>query len=126
MEIKTFAYEATIPKNGLRSLSDGGWRITVDTQELSPEKSAELMQFKGCFGKFVFASPESKITEEDIEISDEVLEYKGEKSKSQRLRAALYVMWQQGRQDKTFEEFYSIQMSKLIEYIKEKLEPRSL
>jgi len=85
------------------------------------QKAAELMQFKGTFGKFVFATPEGKVTEEDIDLPAETLEYKGEKSKSQRLRATLYILWQQGKMDKTFEEFYSIQMEKIINIIKDKL-----
>lgn len=119
--MKTFAVEATIPKNGLRSMSDGGWRITVDTQELSEVKAAELMQFKGTFGKFVFAAPEAKITADDIELPDEAVEYKGEKTKSQRLRNVLYRLWEQTNQEKTFEEYYAIQMEKLIERLKERL-----
>jgi hypothetical protein len=119
--IKTFACEATIPKSGLKSMSDGGWRVSVDTQELSPEKSAELMQFKGMFGKFVFASKEGEIKAEDIDVPDVTPEFKGEKSPSQRLRAVIYILWQQNGEKGEFETYYRGKMDTLINLLKEKL-----
>jgi len=68
---------------------------------------------------------ENKIVENEvINIPDIVPEFKGEKTPSQRMRACLYVLWEQNKTTKTFEEFYRTQMEKLIEFIKGKLEPR--
>lgn len=119
--MKNFACLATIPKSGLKTLSDGGIRVTVDTQEITPEQSTLLFQFKGSYVKFVLASEDSTITPDDIKLPDQPLEYKGDKSKSQVLRNCLYVLWEKTRQDKTFDEYYAIQMSKIIDYVKEKL-----
>lgn len=101
-------------------MADRGVRVYVDTQELSNEEMATLFQFKGGAVKFVLAQEETKITEEDIKITDEIVP-KGEKSKSQRLRAVIYKLWEQSRQDKTSEEFYQIQMERIIEKLKEQL-----
>ena len=120
--MKTFNSLATIPKSGIKSMADGGIRVFVDTQELTADQMAKLFQFKGELVKFVLASEGTKITEQDLEIPDEILEYKGEKSKSQRLRAVLYKWWEQGKQTNTFEEFYKIKMETLIDTIKNKLE----
>lgn len=112
---------AIIPKSGLKSMSDGGIRVSVDTQELTPEQTALLFQFKGGVVKFVLAQEDAKIEKEDIEIPAETLEYKGEKSKSQIQRNVLYLMWENTSQSKPFEEYYRIQMDRIIQMLKEKL-----
>lgn len=44
------------------------------------------------------------------------------KTQSQRLRAALYILWEQQRADKMeFEEFYTKQMEHIIEAVKARL-----
>ena len=119
--MKTFSSLAQIPHSGIKTMADRGVRVSVDTNELTSEELATLFEFKGKVVKFVLASEDGKIETEDLEIPQEITEYKGEKTKSQRLRASLYIMWQQGKQDKTFEEFYAIQMERLIEIVKSKL-----
>ena len=118
--MKTFASMATIPHSGIKTMSDRGVRVSVDTQELSIEDMATLFQFKGGSVKFVLAQEDAKITEEDIKITDEIVP-KGKKTESQRLRAVIYRLWEQSRQDKTSEEFYQIQMERIIEKLKEQL-----
>lgn len=121
--MKTFNSLATIPKSGIKSMADGGIRVFVDTQELTADQMATLFQFKGELVKFVLASEGTKITEQDLEIPDEILEYKGEKSKSQRLRNIIYKIWElKTSQKQPFEEFYRIKMETIIEQIKNKLE----
>jgi len=45
-----------------------------------------------------------------------------EKTQSQRLRAALYILWeQQKKNDIEFEEFYKIQMERFIQAVKDRL-----
>lgn len=57
-------------------------------------------------------------TEDEIHIDKEA----NEKSPSQRLRAVLYRIWEQDPKDyKTFEEYYRVQMDKLVEKLKERL-----
>lgn len=102
-------------------------RITVDTQEnLSPETMAKIFGLKDSLGWFFFAEkpealPEQVDTAKLPEIPDVQLE-DGEKSPSQRLRAALFVYWQQQTDQKQdFELFYRRWMERAINGVKEKL-----
>lgn len=99
-------------------------RIQVDTQEnITPEQLSELFALHDKVGWFFFLDkPEVKINRSDLpDIPDVSLE-DGEKSPSQRLRAVLYIYWQQ-RTDKTqdFELFYRRWMERTIESIKQQL-----
>lgn len=100
------------------SLADGTRRIQLDCQEATPESLLEILKLNGKIGWFVFS--ETKIQEKDV--PDVPVEFKGDKSPSQRLRSVLYKYWElnTGRKQ-TFEEFYRIQMEKIIEKIKDSL-----
>ena len=96
-------------------------RLTVDTQETltSPQKS-ELFDLYEKVGWFFFLNkPEATIRTEDL--PDIELE-PGEKSPSQRLRACLFVYWQQQTDHgQDFELFYRRWMEKTINQVKERL-----
>lgn len=96
-------------------------KIVVGTQELSSEDNAELMKLAHSMGYFLFK--DSPVSEKEVvDIPDFTPEYKGEKSPSQRLRAALYVLWEQQGKQGGFEQFYRERMEKLITFVKEKLQ----
>lgn len=58
-----------------------------------------------------------------LDVPEEMVEFKGDKSDSQRLREVLYVYWEQKSGKKqTFEAFRKVQMSKFIQLIKDKLD----
>lgn len=95
-------------------------RITFDTQEtLTPEQKAELFDMNEKLGYlFFFDKPNATIkTDElpDIQLED------GEKSPSHRLRAVLYIWWQQNGSKDDFELFYRRWMERTIDQIKQKL-----
>lgn len=95
-------------------------RIIVDTQELiTPEQLAELFALHEKVGWFFFLDkPEAVIDTAklpDIQLED------GEKSPSQRLRAVLYIWWQQNGSKDDFELFYRRWMERTISQVKEKL-----
>lgn len=104
----------------IKSRKDNTWKLTVGTQEMAPEDEAILVALKGKEGHFVFAVQET-ITEQDI--PTEHLEFKGEKSPSQRLRAVLYRIWEQAAKESKldFEVFYRSRMERIIEQLKERL-----
>ena len=96
-------------------------RIIVDTQEnLTVDQLSELFAQHEKVGWFFFlAKPEVKITSEML---PEIRLEEGEKSPSQRMRAVLYVYWQQKTdQSQHFELFYRHWMERTIDAIKEKL-----
>ena len=43
------------------------------------------------------------------------------KSKAQKLRGVLYILWMQTEPGIEFEEYYAMQMDKIIDYLKGKL-----
>ncbi len=105
----------------VESRKDNTWKLTVGTQELAPEDEAVLVALKGKEGHFVF-SVQDVIRESDI--PTEKLEFKNEKSPSQRLRAVLYRIWENSESPNKsdFELFYRSRMERIIEQLKEKIE----
>lgn len=99
-------------------MADGGLRFQVDTQELEPKSAGEAMILKGKLGWFVFAD---QINQQDIDNLPKIELEDGEKQPSQRLRATLYVFWEQKKIQEPFDIFYRRQMEKFITSIKEKL-----
>lgn len=98
--------------------SDRTVKLVFDTRELG-EDSATLFKLAHSEGWLVFASTE--ITEADIpdEKADSMTTTK---TQAQRLRATLFVLWQQRGKQGDFESYYRTQMERIIETIKDKLE----
>jgi hypothetical protein len=108
----------------------GGLRIYVDTQEnMSPDTIAKVFGLKDKLGWFFFAEHEEKLPDKiDAAKLPEIQLEEGEKSPGQRLRATLYVYWEQNIKGKPgaiggpdFELFYRQQMEKIINQVKERL-----
>lgn len=106
----------------IRTLVDGGLKITIDTPELIPEDITTLMQLKNKEGYFVFKP--NRIIEEDIlTLPEEPVEkFKKNKSPSERLYNTLFVYWSQQGSKGVFDNFYKAYIEKKINEIKEKLQ----
>lgn len=93
--------------------------IRLGTQELSSEESAEI--FKMGNKQIWVGFSETSIAK--LDVPDEVKEFDGQKSTSERLHSVLYVYWNT-KTDKTqdFETFRKNYMEKIIQKIKEKLD----
>jgi len=114
---KAFQLPVIIEK--VESLSDSGWRMRIVTRELEP---AEVGLLGGLKGKEIQAAfKESVIEPEDIKTSDERVE-RGQKTPSQRLRAVLFVRYEQKKPEVDFDTWYKSQMEVLINAVKEKLD----
>ncbi len=107
---------ATIVK--VMTMADKGLRIFVDTQEIPPEVAGTVMLMKDKFGYFVFAE---QIDQRDIDSLPKLELEEGEKHPSQRLRATMFVYWEQNKITEPFDIYYRRQMEKFINIIKEKL-----
>lgn len=119
-----FQAEADITK--LETMSDGGIRLVVDTQEITDDQElAKLFRLKkGAHGFFLFKS--SKIKQEDVPEYEPSESENSERTPSQRLRAVLFVYWKQvkgGTGD--FDAYYRMVLNQLIDNYKEKLPPKS-
>ena len=101
LELKT----ATVKK--VETMVDGGMKVVLILNETTAEEKLGIFSLAGV----------EKIG--DIDIKE--IEEDGGKSPSQRQRAILYKAWETGSKNDDFETYYRKQMSKLNEYLKEKL-----
>src|SRR5207253_570336 len=97
---KVFQVPAAL--TGISTLADGGLTVRFKTQEISPKDQQALFAFVNQFGWLQFSNTELQTipTEKIHKAADG-------QSRSQKLRAVLYVLYKQsGRTDITFDEFY--------------------
>jgi len=99
--------------------ADMSVKISFETRQLTGDEAALLMDnFRG-EGWLVY-KPNTEVSLPDL---PEGVAETGTKSPSQRLRAVLYILWQQNGKKGEFESFYRTEYEKLIEFFKSKLEP---
>lgn len=101
---------------GIRSKVDRSLGLTMSTPELSSEERAELMEIQGInlemFLKPFDTEPTQIVTiDKDLEI----------KSQAQRIRAVLFLLWQQDTEGKGFKVYYDQKTERYIEFLKAKL-----
>lgn len=104
------------------TLVDGGVKVVVDTGEMAPQQMTHLFALKGKSGWFVFK--EDQVRLEDVPEIDTDLDEVG-KTPAQRLRAVLYVLWEQQADKKAYPEFevyYRSKLERIIDGLKEKLD----
>lgn len=101
------------------TMADSTIRMVVDCQEMSAEQTAQIFQQKGKIGYFLFS--ERTIKEEDLKDLPEIKTDRNEKTPGQRLRAVLYILWEQTKNPLGFEQFYREQMDAYINQIKARL-----
>lgn len=85
--------------------------MVFDTQELRGEACAVLFNLKNQVGHLIFAPANTEVEIPDTPIKID----KKEKTPSQRLRAVLYVQWDQTNKTIDFEEYYKTRMKQIIE-----------
>lgn len=105
---------------GASTLKDGSLSLRFYTQELTAEEKTAVFSLVQQFGWLVFAPQERNTDEIELEA---IRKDTGGKTPSQRLRAVIYVAYQQsGQDDKTFEQFYAQKMEQLISHFKSRLD----
>jgi hypothetical protein len=103
---------------GVRAKVDGSLGIALATPELSADEKALFMEWMNRDLVMMLQADAAGV--------GDVKEIKGEfdrKTPGQRLRAALFVWWQQQGEQGDFETFYLHRMERIIEHVKTKLEP---
>lgn len=105
------------------TMADSSVRIQFDTQELPPEKMAEVFASHKTMGIVAFIPAVDDLDDMDrryLETLDSKL--KGDGSRSKQMRTELYKLWQRSDLplDVTFENFYDDRMELLINQIKNK------
>ncbi len=104
-----------------KSQRNGAWRFEIDSQELiDAEMIKRFVDLKDKLGWFTFASRELGF--EDIKDLPKLDPDDSEKKPSERLRAVLFVYYDQQGGKGDFNGWYRKKMEKYIQEIKEKLE----
>jgi hypothetical protein len=115
----------TVPAifESFRSLKDRTYKLIFETSELTPAQLSELgsnLQQAGylAFNNEVFTSDKlNELSQIKCEFDDVG------KSKAQRLRAVLYVMFEQDSKGyEVFDDYYNHKMEKIINHFKNQLQ----
>lgn len=101
---------------GIRAKVDGSLGFNASTPELTSEEKVAFMSLQGVNLKMLVV-PIDEPNAPEVKVDKEI----NSKTPGQRLRAVLYILWEQGKKDKDFEAFYKDQMEKVINAFKDKL-----
>jgi hypothetical protein len=100
----------------LETRVDGSIKLSIETQELSGSDMADLFAYRGQLGYTTFTPNPDAVVVPDAPVED------NSKSEAQRLRSVLYIAWEQsGKKIDTFNQYYAIQMERIINQIKDRL-----
>ena len=118
---KTVIFEGGV--NKVSTLSDGTLSINIHTQELPDETMMRVFSLRKCPGMVLISSDDISKAEVDA-VSEFTTNFEVGKTKSpsQRLRAVLYRVWEQGDQKYDFVLWYESQMERIINKYKSTLE----
>lgn len=106
---------------GVTRLSNKTINIKLNTQELSPDKTAQLLAMSDYV--MVAFKNEHFNTEEQEMLENVKTDSSINKSSSQRLRNTLYILYKQNDQGYSdFIEYYKAEMEKLINSFKKQIE----
>jgi len=115
-----FQIPAEISK--VQSMGNRSLRLQVDTQEnCTDEQMANVMSFIGKFGWFSYAIDRNIQPADIVNLPPLKTREEEEKSPAMRLRACLYVLFEQQGKQGDFEVFYRSRMDRIISMVKDKL-----
>jgi len=105
----------------ISSRKDKTIKLTIGTQELSPNQAAQLFTLTQQF--CYLGLKQETFTKEDSDLIDNLkTDLETQKTPSQRLRGILYLNYQQDNKGyKDFSTYYQSEMEKICEHYKNKL-----
>lgn len=114
--------------DGYQRRKDRTVSVRFVTQEQGSDKIMDIDSMLDSYG-FLYFRPEEQLREDEIEELDnlDMDIYDNRKTQSQRLRAVLYKVWEQGAGEKhidpylDFKTFYKQETEKIIQHYKNKL-----
>ena len=95
--------------------------ITLNREDISDEQLVEIMQSVGSFGYFTFTPDKLKTEVEKIMKNKTIGIRNSGFSPSQVLRGKINILWEKSDSEKTFAEFYSDWMDKIINHFDGKI-----
>jgi isopentenyldiphosphate isomerase len=106
----------------IASRKDKTVKVTLGTQELTPQQAAQVFQLNQKFC-YVAIKEENFMAEEIDAIENLKTDLETEKTPSQRLRGILYVNYQQKPEGyKDFATYYQAKMERICDHFKSKLD----
>jgi hypothetical protein len=105
----------------LRSLQDKSVKLTVHTQELTPDQAGQLMGAMQTYGYMAWKAEGFHENEQLLLDQLKADKLDGRKTQSQRLRGVLYRLWEHDGQGMTDLQFYEFHMDQIINHYKSKL-----
>ena len=113
-------FTATV--DGIRSLQDRSLKLSLTTQELSPDDVGGIFGFQGQYCKVLITTENvTTIVQESVEAT-EVEHWERSKSPAQRLRAVLFKCWDSDKENMPdFDTYYKSKMEQIINHYKAKL-----
>lgn len=112
------AVTCEVQLTGCSTRADGSLSLRFATPELKPDEKTCFMELQGINLKMLLQPMEG----EPAELKDVKQEFQT-KTPSMRLRAVLFVAWQQANKPGEFETFYQSKMNSYIEDVKRNLNP---
>lgn len=107
---------------GVSTRKDRTVAVKVGTNELDPTTAGQLVSLSNRF-VHVLIKPDPITDVESMAMDEVTTDLKHIKSHSQRLRAVLFLNWQQNNKGyESFDGYYVNQMETMIEHFKGKLE----
>ena len=118
---KTVVFEGGV--NKVSTLADGSMSINIHTQELNDDTMTRIFALRKTPGMVLISSDDITQAEVDV-VENYTSDYEVGKTKtsSQRLRAVLYRVWEQGDQKYDFPIWYESQMDRIINKYKTTLD----
>ena len=113
-------FQAPVTIEGIGTLKDGGLSIRLHSQELSANDTLTLLGFKNSFGYMLFQEQEFK-DDEELKLEAIRKDTQG-KSPSQRMRAVIFKLWEQGGRQGNFDTYYGEVSERIINQLKDKLD----
>lgn len=107
---------------GISTRKDRTVRISIGTQEMTPETAAQLFRLANQYA-YVAIKPEDFVGEEIAAIDDLSTEGEQVRTPSKRLRSVLYINYKQDAEGyNDFRDYYLHKMERIIEHFKGRLD----
>lgn len=107
---------------GIMTRKDRTLKITLGSQEMSPEKVGMVMSVNQKH-TFIAIKEQPFQDEERAALEEAKSEYSHPKTQAQRLRGVMYINWKQNNEGyNDFTSYYQYKMERIIEHYKSQLE----
>lgn len=106
----------------INSLKDGSVSIKLSTQELRASQAGQVFELRNklCVA---YLSPKETISQKELAQIDALQPEMQGKTKSQRQRSVLYLIWQNNNEGhRTFDTYYMYRMERIIENLKAEID----